>query len=415
MPKVTRRHAKSDPSTCQKWPGRCQKNYIAKVPLYLPGSFWHVDGPGSQSKQKKADASVLWFSLQFHTQIHTCQTVTLMFCVISQTLYFCSLGQHENVRTDHGHPCVTRILFAKFALIVVCILFVLYLFPKWTTKSTHVMVLHEHPQAVQTLSIHYSFPYVHIFIRWKWLSPFSCKYSHDTLRIWLVCDMCEPNIFECSSPFTKSSFGPVNLQRVCENHPSLERKACKRLTQVFWPNTTRHCCDGPRCRCLIITSNCNSFLSSWASCQNQVHQLGPPVLKAFFLRHRFDIVSITLINWSKNIPRSSVARSSDGLVNVAQVVPWSWGTETADTTCAFSGSISGSGKSIEIRLRMCGPSLFQLYMLVASLNTVVIICLLHGSAVDSAILRSHFCTATVQKWTVKVLFFYHGTARLSHF
>ena len=86
-------------------------------------------------------------------------------------------------------------------------------------------------------------------------------------------------------------------------------------------------------------------------------------------------------------------------------MPWSWGTETADTTCAFSGSISGSGKSIEIRLRMCGPSLFQLYMLVASLNTVVIICLLHGSAVDSAILRLIFATATVQKWTVKVLFF----------
>ena len=44
---------------------------------------------------------------------------------------------------------------------------------------------------------------------------------------------------------------------------------------------------------------------------------------------------------------------------------WSKGTETADTTCALSGSISGAGKSIEIRLRMCGPPLFQLYMLVA--------------------------------------------------
>ena len=32
-------------------------------------------------------------------------------------------------------------------------------------------------------------------------------------------------------------------------------------------------------------------------------------------------------------------------------------TETADTTCALSGSISGAGKSIEIRLRMCGPPL----------------------------------------------------------
>ena len=41
------------------------------------------------------------------------------------------------------------------------------------------------------------------------------------------------------------------------------------------------------------------------------------------------------------------------------------GTETADTTCALSGSISGAGKSSEIRLRMCGPPLFQLFMLVA--------------------------------------------------
>ena len=183
MPKVTRRRAKSDL-------GDAKKNYIAKVPLYLPGSFWHVDGPGSQSKQKKADASVLWFSLQFHTQIHTCQTVTLMFCVISQTLYFCSLGQHENVRTDHGHPCVTRIFFAKFALIVVCILFVLYLFPKWTTKSTHVMVLHEHPQAVQTFvhSLQFSIcSYIHqvkvvvtIFMQvFTW-------YVKDLARVWHV-------------------------------------------------------------------------------------------------------------------------------------------------------------------------------------------------------------------------------------
>ena len=37
----------------------------------------------------------------------------------------------------------------------------------------------------------------------------------------------------------------------------------------------------------------------------------------------------------------------------------------ADATCALSGSISGAGKSIEIRLRMCGPPLFQLYVLVA--------------------------------------------------
>ena len=177
---------------------------------------------GPNTANKKADASVLWFSLQFHTQIHTCQTVTLMFCVISQTLYFCSLGQHENLRADHGHPCVTRILFAKFALIVVIIYirFVLYLFPKWTTKSTHVIVLHEHPQAVQTLSIHHSFSYVHIFITWKWLSPFSCKYSHDTLRIWLVCDMCEPNIFE-AQPYMTDVFSQqmamnIPLCHTCE-------------------------------------------------------------------------------------------------------------------------------------------------------------------------------------------------------
>ena len=66
--------------------------------------------------------------------------------------------------------------------------------------------------------------------------------------------------------------------------------------------------------------------------------------------------------------------------------------------CALSGSISGAGKSIEIRLRR--PPLFQLYMLVAQLNAVVIFCSLHGSAfaVDFAILRSHsWCCQTVPK------------------
>ena len=44
------------------------------------------------------------------------------------------------------------------------------------------------------------------------------------------------------------------------------------------------------------------------------------------------------------------------------IIFWSFlGTETADATCALSGSISGTGNSIEIRLRMCGPPLFQLY------------------------------------------------------
>ena len=68
MPKVTRRRAKSDPSTCQKWPRRraksdpstCQKwpvdvpkvtlavsRFILRRRFICPGSFWHVDGPGS--------------------------------------------------------------------------------------------------------------------------------------------------------------------------------------------------------------------------------------------------------------------------------------------------------------------------------------------------------------------------------
>ena len=47
--------------------------------------------------------------------------------------------------------------------------------------------------------------------------------------------------------------------------------------------------------------------------------------------------------------------------------------------CAFRFHFFGARKSIEIRLRVCGPPLFQLYMLVAQLNAVVIFCLLHGS------------------------------------
>ena len=39
MPKVTGRCGKIDVG--------CVEVYIAKVPLYRPGSFWHVDGPGS--------------------------------------------------------------------------------------------------------------------------------------------------------------------------------------------------------------------------------------------------------------------------------------------------------------------------------------------------------------------------------
>ena len=61
---------------------------------------------------------------------------------------------------------------------------------------------------------------------------------------------------------------------------------------------------------------------------------------------------------------------------------------------------------------MCGPPLFQLYILVAYINAVVIFCLLHGSAfaVDFAILRSHFWyRQTVPKWdreSAFLLFFY---------
>ena len=43
-------------------------------------------------------------------------------------------------------------------------------------------------------------------------------------------------------------------------------------------------------------------------------------------------------------------------VAASQIATLELGTETADA-CALSGSISGAGKSIEIRLRMCGPPL----------------------------------------------------------
>ena len=44
VPKVTRRRAKRDRSTCQNWRWRCKGLYCEGP--YLPGSFWHVDGPG---------------------------------------------------------------------------------------------------------------------------------------------------------------------------------------------------------------------------------------------------------------------------------------------------------------------------------------------------------------------------------
>ena len=82
----------------------------------------------------------------------------------------------------------------------------------------------------------------------------------------------------------KSSSGPVNLQLVCKNHPSLERKACKRLTtSLLAQHYETLLRDGLRCRCLIITSNSNSVFSSRASCQNQAHQLGPLQYSSFGL------------------------------------------------------------------------------------------------------------------------------------
>ena len=59
--------------------------------------------------------------------------------------------------------------------------------------------------------------------------------------------------------------------------------------------------------------------------------------------------------------------------------------ETADTTCALSGSISGAEKSIEIRFRMCGPPLFQLYAC-CLLNAVVIFCSLHLGPSEDTVL-----------------------------
>ena len=99
---------------------------------------------------------------------------------------------------------------------------------------------------------------------------------HSAARISLQPKVCRGK-FPISNAI-KSSSGPVNLQRVCENHPSLERKACKRLTtSLLAQHYETLLRDGLRCRCLIITSNSNSVFSSRASCQNQVHQLGPPV------------------------------------------------------------------------------------------------------------------------------------------
>ena len=100
---------------------------------------------------------------------------------------------------------------------------------------------------------------------------------HSAARISLQPKVCRGK-FPISNAI-KSSSGAVNLQCVCENHPSLERKACKRLrltTSLLAQHYETLLRDGLRCRCLIITSNSNSVFSSRASCQNQAHQLEPP-------------------------------------------------------------------------------------------------------------------------------------------
>ena len=123
--------------------------------------------------------------------------------------------------------------------------------------------------------------------------------------------------------------------------------------------------------------------------------MGKWSLKAFLFRHRFDIVSITLCTWIKTQHRVAEQRGAAKdwwmLPGWSQIATLKLGNgDSWYHMCAFT--ISGAGKSIEIRLRMCGPPLFQIYMLVAWINAVVIFCLLQGSAfaVDFAILRSHF-------------------------
>ena len=97
---------------------------------------------------------------------------------------------------------------------------------------------------------------------------------HSAARISLQPKVCRGK-FPISNAI-KSSSGPVNLQLVCENHPSLERKVCKRLTiSLLAQDYETLLRDGLRCRSLTITSNSNSIFSSRASCQNQTHQLGP--------------------------------------------------------------------------------------------------------------------------------------------
>ena len=118
-----------------------------------------------------------------------------------------------------------------------------------------------------------------VSLRYTAPCAFHCAF-HSAARISLQPRVCRGK-FPISNAI-RSSSGPVNLQRVCENHPSLERKACKRLTTSLpaqhYETLLR---DGLRCRCLIITSNSNSVFSSRASCQNQAHQLGSPQYFSF--------------------------------------------------------------------------------------------------------------------------------------
>ena len=85
---------------------------------------------------------------------------------------------------------------------------------------------------------------------------------HSAARISLQPRVCRGK-FPISNAI-RSSSGPVNLQRVCENHPSLERKACKRLTtSLLAQHYETLLRDGLRCRCLIITSNSNSVAKQY--------------------------------------------------------------------------------------------------------------------------------------------------------
>ena len=98
---------------------------------------------------------------------------------------------------------------------------------------------------------------------------------HSAARISLQPRVCRGK-FPISNAI-RSSSGPVNLQRVCENHPSLERKACKRLTtSLLAQHYETLLRDGLRCRCLIITSNSNSVLAVGQAAKTRPTSWGLP-------------------------------------------------------------------------------------------------------------------------------------------